>query len=122
MRRPRHRLLTGGTRSHQLRWLWPGLDPKQGQERQGDGLEARPQASRREVVVMSIDPSTFEPEGEDHQDREKYRIDGPSEADWALRKLAQARKRMEDNDSLADEEMQRIAGWQRDANKPHERD
>jgi Bacteriophage Mu Gam like protein len=72
--------------------------------------------------MSTFDPAAFEPEGDEHQDREKWKITDVSAADWALRKLGQARKRMAENDSLADQEMQRIADWQREANKPHERD
>jgi len=71
---------------------------------------------------MAIDPAAFEPEGEEHQDREKYRIGGPSEADWALRKLAQARKAMQENFDLAKAEVDRITAWHEHVNKQHERD
>jgi Bacteriophage Mu Gam like protein len=72
--------------------------------------------------VVSIDPAAFEPEGEEHQDRERYKIGGPSEADWALRKLAQARKAIQDNFDLARAEIDRITAWHEHVNKPHERD
>jgi hypothetical protein len=73
---------------------------------------------------MSIDPSVFEPEefADDDEHRERFRIDGPNTASWALRKLAQARGRIEENDGLADMEKQRVDDWRADANKPHERD
>jgi hypothetical protein len=71
---------------------------------------------------MSIDPSAFAPEGGEHQDREKYRIGGPSEADWALRKLAQARSRIDENQHLYMAERNRLDDWLDDANKGHERD
>lgn len=73
-------------------------------------------------MVMSIDPTAFEPEGEEHQDREKYKIGGPSEADWALRKLAQARRRIAENDELARLEEQRLHEWHRQSCEPLERD
>jgi hypothetical protein len=39
------------------------------------------------VTVTAIEPEAFEPEGEEHHDREHYKIGGKAEADWALRKL-----------------------------------
>jgi phage host-nuclease inhibitor protein Gam len=55
-------------------------------------------------------------------DRERWKITDASSADWALRKLAQARKRIGENDALADAEMDRIDDWRREANKPHKGD
>jgi hypothetical protein len=69
-----------------------------------------------------IDPSAFEPEGDEHQDREAYRIGGPSEADWALRKLAQARSRVAEHDALAAAEERRLHDWHRAVCEPLERD
>jgi hypothetical protein len=69
-----------------------------------------------------IDPSAFEPEGEEHKHPEHYKIGGPSEADWALRKLAQARTRIEENIALGRAEVERLTAWLSDANKSHERD
>jgi hypothetical protein len=71
---------------------------------------------------MVIDPSAFEPKGEEHQDREKYKIGGPSEADWALRKLAQARKHIAENVALVTAEIDRLGAWVGEANRSHERD
>src|SRR5688572_10785632 len=71
---------------------------------------------------MSIDPSTFEPEGEEHANREKWRITDASAADWALRKLAQARNRITENNTLADKEVHRIRNWADETNEAHERD
>jgi hypothetical protein len=71
---------------------------------------------------MSIDPSAFEPEGEEHQDREHWRITDASAADWALRKLAKARGRIDENVALGKSEVERVAAWVADANKAHERD
>jgi len=45
-----------------------------------------------------------------------------NEADWALRKLAQARWQMRQNEKLAAAEKERIADWLRDANSGPERD
>jgi hypothetical protein len=69
-----------------------------------------------------IDPSAFEPEGEEHQDRERYAIGGMNEADWALRKLAQARWQMRQNEKLAAAEKERIREWLEAANTGPERD
>src|SRR5215211_6592989 len=71
---------------------------------------------------MAIDPAAFEPEGEEHQDRERYKIGGPSEADWALRKLAQARLRIDENIALGKAEVERLTAWLSEANKSHQRD
>lgn len=43
--------------------------------------------------------------------RERFRIDGPKTAEWALRKLAQARRRQQDARELADAEIGRINEW-----------
>jgi hypothetical protein len=72
--------------------------------------------------VSAIEPEAFEPEGEEHHDREKYRIGGMNEADWALRKLAQARHRMTNNEKVAAAEIERIRNWLREANTSPERD
>jgi phage host-nuclease inhibitor protein Gam len=71
---------------------------------------------------MVIDASAFEPEGDEHQDREKYRIGGPSEASWALRKLAQARRQIIDNQDLYAAEVARLDAWLEDACKGPEHD
>jgi phage host-nuclease inhibitor protein Gam len=71
---------------------------------------------------MVIDPSAFQPEGDEHQDREKYRIGGPKEADWALRKLAQARRQIIDNQDLYAAEVARLDAWLEDACQGPERD
>lgn len=64
----------------------------------------------------------FEPEGEEHQDREHYAIGGMNEADWALRKLAQARRRIDEIGALAQAEVRRINDWNYEAIKSHVRD
>jgi hypothetical protein len=69
---------------------------------------------------MSIDPSAFEPEG--YEPHDPYEIGGMNEADWALRKLAQARWQMRQNEKLAAAEADRVRTWLADANKGHERD
>jgi phage host-nuclease inhibitor protein Gam len=73
---------------------------------------------------MSIDPSVFAPKefSDDEERRERFRIDGPNTASWALRKLAQARKRAAEVDALAAEEVRRINEWNDEAIKPHNRD
>jgi hypothetical protein len=71
---------------------------------------------------MVIDPSAFEPEGEEHQDRERWKITDAASADWALRKLAQARRRIDENGQLFAEELDRLGNWLTDANTPHVND
>jgi phage host-nuclease inhibitor protein Gam len=72
--------------------------------------------------MVSIDPEAFEPEGEEHQDREAWRITDGSAADWALRKLSQARRQITDNEKLYEAEKERLKVCLEDANKGHERD
>jgi hypothetical protein len=64
---------------------------------------------------MSIDPSAFEPEGEEHQDRERFKITEAAQADWALRKLAQAREQIKEADELFNAEKERLDRWYDDA-------
>jgi hypothetical protein len=71
---------------------------------------------------MVIDPSAFEPEGDEHQNRERWKITDASSADWALRKLAQARSRVAEHDALAAAEERRLHDWHRAVCEPVERD
>jgi phage host-nuclease inhibitor protein Gam len=71
-----------------------------------------------------IEPEAFQPEGFDdtEEHRERFRIDGPNTADWALRKLAQARGRIIENQNLYATEVERLDAWLEDACKAPERD
>jgi Bacteriophage Mu Gam like protein len=60
---------------------------------------------------MSIDPSAFDPEGEEHQDRERFKIKNAAEADWALRKMAAARQCVGEIDDLFKIERDRLDRW-----------
>jgi hypothetical protein len=64
-----------------------------------------------------IEPEIFEPDGEEHRDREHYRIGGKGEADWALRKLQRARRAIAENKALFDAEQERLKAWLADANR-----
>lgn len=44
-------------------------------------------------------------------ERERFTVDGPQTALWALRKLAQAKAKQVEVQRLADDEVQRIAEW-----------
>jgi phage host-nuclease inhibitor protein Gam len=77
------------------------------------------------VVVSAIEPETFAPENapEDNDEaRAHYAIGGTNEASWALRKLAQARRQVIDNQDLYAAEVARLDAWLEDANKGPERD
>jgi Bacteriophage Mu Gam like protein len=69
-----------------------------------------------------IDPSAFEPEGDEHQDRERWEITDASAADWALRKLAQARRQIIENQDLYAAEVGRLDSWLEEACRSPERD
>ena len=68
---------------------------------------------------MSIDPDIFEPD--EVATAEPYKIAGLSEADWALRKLAQARNAIIQRAELKQAEIDRLNEWEAEANKADER-
>lgn len=55
-------------------------------------------------------------------DRERWRIEDDSAAEWALRKLASLRGKMEENRRIAEAERQRIDSWLEHANESLTRD
>lgn len=73
---------------------------------------------------MVIDASAFDPEGfeDTEEQRERFKIDGPGTASWALRKLGQARRQIVDNQDLYAAEVARLDEWVEDACKAPERD
>lgn len=74
--------------------------------------------------MSTIDPSVFEPDDVSSQEpmSEHYKIGGKSEADWALRKLAQARAAIKENNALFEAELSRLTAWAKDVNTGPERD
>jgi hypothetical protein len=72
--------------------------------------------------VSAVEADAFAPEGDEHEDREHYKIGGKAEADWALRKLARAKAAVAENDALYQLELDRLTEWQGAANRPHELD
>jgi hypothetical protein len=77
------------------------------------------------VIVTAIEPEAFAPDNapEDNEEaRAHYRIGGMNEADWALRKLAQARGRIVESQDLYAAEVARLDTWLEDACKGPERD
>jgi phage host-nuclease inhibitor protein Gam len=61
-----------------------------------------------------------EPPGAGQQ--EHFRVDGPSTAEWALRKLRQARARQDEARALAEAETSRVAEWLRAEEARHQHD
>lgn len=49
-------------------------------------------------------------------DGERFKVDGPRTAEWALRKLARIRGYLAENDQIALEEIKKITDWITDAN------
>lgn len=61
-------------------------------------------------LAEHIEDGLYPPDG-DVEHRDRFVIDGPKTADWALRKLARIRGRIADNEALAAAEMARITEW-----------
>lgn len=70
----------------------------------------------------TIDPDAFAPDSHTEESRAHYKIAVRSEASWALRKLASARRDIEANRELFDEEYKRLEVWLENANSSHMRD
>lgn len=67
--------------------------------------------------------ATLAPERVDvDSEHQRFVIDGPKTADWALRKCAHIRARMAENEALAAEEWARIKDWLAAENSKLERD
>jgi hypothetical protein len=56
------------------------------------------------------------------EERETWRIDGPNEASWALRKLARCQQQMAAINAQADAEVARVEQWRQDTLREHVRD
>lgn len=60
------------------------------------------------------------PETDD--ERERFRIDGPNTAEWALRKLARIEHQLAEDELVAQDEQERIDAWLRERSSAAERD
>lgn len=68
-------------------------------------------------LIENMQPPIVETEDEPDG---TFVIDSDRAADWALRKIAQKQRRMDDNAALADDERTRIDQWLEKANRPLE--
>lgn len=73
-------------------------------------------------LAEHIDAAFAPPEADDEEGRQRFVIDGPKTAEWALRKLGRLRGRMAANDDLANEERRRIDEWLANENAKLQRD
>lgn len=58
----------------------------------------------------------------DDEERERWRVDGPGTAEWALRRLARAKRLIAEAEELAESERARIDMWLANERKRQERD
>lgn len=52
----------------------------------------------------------------DNEHKERFEVTDDSSANWALRKIAQHKKKMEENNLLAEEEIHKIESWNKQVN------
>ena len=73
-------------------------------------------------LAEHIDAAFAPPEAEGDEGQQRFVIDGPKTAEWALRKLARLRGQMVANADLANEERRRITEWLEGENAKLQRD